>query len=218
MLGRNHLLLAASCGFLIGSTTHRGYVAVGCAVVTATAGVIPDIDEPESSISRLGGLLTRLASVIIAKVAGGHRALTHSLAFIAAGVIASLFLLSSSTVLRALLVVCSAVCLTMALRSVFHVRRDRFVPAIVGIGVGLVLPPSPVDLLGLPIGLAVHVFSDALTGSGVPLLWPIQKRFGANVLGRVGSRKETVLTFGVVALTCLVGFLLSGKGALLWLT
>ena len=47
-------------------------------VLTAGAGVLPDIDEPGSTIARSYGFLTETFAWIVHHLSGGHRKGTHS--------------------------------------------------------------------------------------------------------------------------------------------
>src|SRR5207247_9469312 len=49
------------------------------AVLTAGAGILPDLDEPGSTIARTFGFLTGTFAWIVHRISGGHRKGTHSL-------------------------------------------------------------------------------------------------------------------------------------------
>ena len=82
MLARDHALTGALAFAGVAPLLHaHGPVAVAAgAVFTAGAATLSDIDEPGSTISRQGGFLTRALSVVVRKLSGGHRRLTHSIA------------------------------------------------------------------------------------------------------------------------------------------
>ena len=48
-------------------------------VAVCGAAILPDIDEPGSTVSREFGLVSEGFSFLVNKIAGGHRKLTHSL-------------------------------------------------------------------------------------------------------------------------------------------
>jgi membrane-bound metal-dependent hydrolase YbcI (DUF457 family) len=84
MLGRDHALSGAVVFAAVGPLLHvtGAHLAVGIAL-TAGAGVLPDIDEPGSTIARTFGFLTGAFAWIVHKLSGGHRKGTHSLLGIA---------------------------------------------------------------------------------------------------------------------------------------
>jgi len=99
MLGRDHALTGAFVFAAVAPALHvtHAYLAAGV-VLTAGAGVLPDIDHPDSTISRSFGFLTEWFAWLVDRVSGGHRHGTHSLlgiaAFTAAAYGAGLFQLS----------------------------------------------------------------------------------------------------------------------------
>src|SRR6202012_4589929 len=80
MLGRDHALSGAVAFAGLAPVLHvrMSYLAAGV-VLTAGAGVLPDIDHPDSTISRSFGFLTERFSWLGNKLAGVHRHGTHSL-------------------------------------------------------------------------------------------------------------------------------------------
>src|ERR1700744_4794024 len=99
MLGRDHALSGAVAFAGLAPVLHvrMSYLAAGV-VLTAGAGVLPDIDHPDSTISRSFGFLTEWFAWLVNKLSGGHRHGTHSLlgiiAFTAAAYGAGLYQLS----------------------------------------------------------------------------------------------------------------------------
>src|ERR1700727_3569487 len=99
MLGRDHALSGAVVFAALAPSLHVtvAHLAAGV-VLSAGAGVLPDIDHPDSTISRSFGFLTEWFAWVVDRLSGGHRHGTHSLVGIAvfiAGVYdASLFQLS----------------------------------------------------------------------------------------------------------------------------
>jgi len=84
MLGRDHALSGAFAFAALGPTLHvtGSHLAAGV-LLTAGAGVLPDIDHPDSTIARSFGFLTESFAWFVARISGGHRHGTHSLAGIA---------------------------------------------------------------------------------------------------------------------------------------
>src|ERR1022692_2944317 len=80
MLGRDHALTGAFVFAALGPTLHvtGAHLAAGVAL-TAGAGVLPDIDHPDSTISRSFGFLTEAFAWLVDRLSGGHRRGTHSL-------------------------------------------------------------------------------------------------------------------------------------------
>src|SRR3984957_3885242 len=84
MLGRDHALSGAVVFAALAPSLHVtvAHLAAGV-VLTAGAGVLPDIDHPDSTISRSFGFLTEWFAWLVDRVSGGHRHGTHSLVGIA---------------------------------------------------------------------------------------------------------------------------------------
>ncbi|HEX4060764.1 MAG TPA: metal-dependent hydrolase, partial [Streptosporangiaceae bacterium] len=84
MLGRDHALSGALAFAGVAPLLHVSglHLAAGVAL-TAGAGVLPDIDEPGSTIARTFGFMTAAFAWIVHKISGGHRKGTHSLLGIA---------------------------------------------------------------------------------------------------------------------------------------
>ena len=93
MLGHDHALSGALAFTAVAPLLHVTgvHLAVGM-VLAAGAGVLPDLDEPGSTIARTFGFLTGAFAWIVHKVSGGHRKGTHSLlgvAIMAVGALAA---------------------------------------------------------------------------------------------------------------------------------
>ena len=91
MLGHDHALSGALAFTAVAPLLHVTgvHLAAGMAL-TAGAGVLPDLDEPGSTIARTFGFLTGAFAWIVHKISGGHRKGTHSLAGVAVMAVASL--------------------------------------------------------------------------------------------------------------------------------
>ena len=80
MLGRDHALSGAVAFAGVAPLLHVTGVQLAAGVaLTAGAGVLPDLDEPGSTIARTFGFLTGAFAWIVHKISGGHRKGTHSL-------------------------------------------------------------------------------------------------------------------------------------------
>jgi inner membrane protein len=114
MMGKTHILAGAVAGYLV--FPHWSGVLVG-----VVGGMVPDIDEPNSKISRIG--LLRLISYPISFLFR-HRTITHSLPFLVASFVISLLfflscmiILSFWTKLTVLTIVLTTICLSLAFAS-----------------------------------------------------------------------------------------------------
>src|SRR5580704_4591452 len=85
MLGRDHALSGAVVFAALAPSLHVtvSHLAAGV-VLAAGAGVLPDIDHPDSTISRSFGFLTEWFAWVVDRISGGHRHGTHS--FVGIGV------------------------------------------------------------------------------------------------------------------------------------
>ena len=199
MLGRDHALTGAVVFAALATSLHvtEAHLAAGV-VLTAGAGVLPDIDHPDSTISRSFGFLTEWFAWVVDRISGGHRHGTHSLVGIAVFTVgaygAGLFQLSepkaaaaghlvfSWHIVPAVLIL--ALLYSSALRAL-HIGGhfgDLF-----GIAAALATCFTGADLTELAVGswhvplLAVatvlgcagHIAGDELTHGGCPLFWPV---------------------------------------------
>ena len=71
-------------------------------------------------------------------------------------------------------------------------------PLLLAVGQYFAYIPAPYGYL-LALGCVAHIVADALTFSGVPLLWPLVKRRGGLPLFRTGGRIDRALPFAVLA-------------------
>jgi membrane-bound metal-dependent hydrolase YbcI (DUF457 family) len=198
MLGRDHALTGAVVFAALAPTLHVrvGYLAAGV-VLTAGAGVLPDIDHPDSTISRSFGFLTEWFNWVVDRISGGHRRGTHSLlgiaVFTAGAYGAGLFQLSGPKAIAAGHVTFSwhivpaalilALLYSAALRAL---RIGGHYGDLLGIAGALATCFTGADLTQLTVGswhvpllavatalgCAAHIAGDELTHGGCPLLWP----------------------------------------------
>lgn len=234
MLGRDHALLGAAVALAGGDAGWEalghpalpvGQLAAG-AIVVAGFALLPDIDEPGSTVSRRFGPVSRAVSKVTNKLAGGHRAATHSLLFVGA-VFGAMWLAAKHPMAD---VVTVGLCMMLAIGMLVPSRFARH-----GLLFGLLAPAaaawgtwaSTVQVhqhwAWLPwaaaAGVVLHLVGDAVTVEGVPLLWPLKWRQSVPLLGHTESLREqltgAVLSFGVLALVWLelLSPLLSGRSA-----
>jgi membrane-bound metal-dependent hydrolase YbcI (DUF457 family) len=197
MMGRDHALSGAVAFAALAPTLHvrPAYLAAGV-VLCAGAGVLPDIDHPDSTISRSFGFLTEWFAWLVDRVSGGHRHGTHSLvgiaAFTAASYGAGLFQLSEpASVTRHLIpswhIAPAALILTLLYSAALRALKiGGHFSDFIGIAAALVTCFTGADLTQLTVaswhvpllaavtglGCAAHIAGDELTHGGCPLLWP----------------------------------------------
>jgi membrane-bound metal-dependent hydrolase YbcI (DUF457 family) len=199
MLGRDHALSGAVVFAALAPSLHvtAAHLATGV-VLTAGAGVLPDIDHPDSTISRSFGFLTEWFAWLVDRLSGGHRHGTHSLVgivvFTAGAYGAGLFQLSGPKALAsghpafswhivpATLII--ALLYSSALRAL---RIGGHYGDLLGIAGALATCFTGADLIQLPVGswhapllaiatalgCAAHIAGDELTHGGCPLFWPV---------------------------------------------
>jgi membrane-bound metal-dependent hydrolase YbcI (DUF457 family) len=195
MLGRDHALSGAVAFAAVGPLLHvtGAHLAVGVAL-TAGAGVLPDLDEPGSTIARTFGFLTGAFAWIVHKVSGGHRKGTHSLlgiAVLTAGALAagwwqagvphdrfSWHLVPAGLVLALLF---SAGFRALHIGGHFGDAAGMALAAFVlweNWDLDLVtLDGHHVAVLGVctALGMLAHVAGDMCTHDGCPLLYPLSR-------------------------------------------
>ncbi|PDP87272.1 hypothetical protein CQJ94_12305 [Glycomyces fuscus] len=206
MMGSSHaatgVLTGAAVGVLCGSAPTDVLL---CAAVGAGAALLPDLDEPRSTVGRSLGLVTERASVALRGASrrvyrrtatradlgagkdGGHRHLTHTLPACAVFGLLALALAAAAPLGTGLVVFATAALglgtVARSLRRWGPLRRRRLAAssAAVAVAAGAVLAegggPAP-WLIGLTVavGALTHVLGDWLTRSGVPLAWPFVVR------------------------------------------
>ena len=228
MNGRTHVLIGGSLVPII--TFGTGMPLSECAVlavVSAGFSLGPDIDHPESTVSRSLGKSTHLvfhamstaARTVLssrydrvrfeaAKFRGidpSHRSLTHTLVFTAAmGGFA--YLMAHHRISLAIL---AALSVLVCRRLVARRWQQGF---LLGGGLAMVAASLSMPITAEHIALAAmggwlsHVIADACTTGGVPLLWPLKYKgrywWRLRILGgwlESGEPKEYVAAIGVVA-------------------
>ena len=92
MLGHDHALSGALAFAVVAPLLPVSGIQLAVAVaLTAGAGVLPDLDEPGSTIARTFGFLTGAFAWIVHRLSGGHRKGTHSLLGVGLMTIAALW-------------------------------------------------------------------------------------------------------------------------------
>lgn len=214
MLGRDHAAFGALVGLGVGALGGPVGAVVG-ALAGGGASLLPDIDEPGSSVSKLLGPITTSASHAIARASGGHRNATHSPvgALLFGGVLAAVFTLVPGGLGAAVSVGCLAGLFARALVTEVHLGRRvrRVVAVVVGVAVGLFVARVGVGtpvLLAAVAGYGAHIACDWVTSSGVPLAWPASRHHYGTGWLKTGSAAEQVVGFGVWLVLGIVSYLL----------
>ena len=222
MLGRDHALLGASAALAGGQTGWAalghpalsvGQLAAASAVVAGFA-LLPDIDEPGSTVSRRFGPVSRAVSEATNKLAGGHRAATHSLLFV--GLVFGAMWLAAKHPMADVVTVGLSVMLSIGMLVPGRFARHGLIfgavaPAAAAWAVWTATVHTEHTWAWLPwaaaAGVALHLVGDMLTVEGVPLLWPFKWRQGVPLLGHTDSLREqltgAVMSFAVLALVWL---------------
>jgi membrane-bound metal-dependent hydrolase YbcI (DUF457 family) len=191
MLGRDHALSGAVAAAALAPALHVGGPYLAAAVALgAGAAVLPDIDHPDSSVSRTFGFATRAFAWLTDRLTGGHRHGTHSIlgtAVFTAGAAAAGALqhaaphgVLSWQALPAVLYL--TLLYSAALRALriggHHGDLAGTAAAVVTCQTGAdltVLTPWHLPLLAVVtgIGCAAHIAGDEITHGGCPLFWPV---------------------------------------------
>ncbi|MHB1509130.1 MAG: metal-dependent hydrolase [Acidimicrobiales bacterium] len=199
MMGRHHALLGGVVYLgVAGTLGHMSGASLAAATAAcAGAAMLPDLDEPGSSVAHLCEPISGLVSHITAKLAGGHRKATHSLvAVAAAGLIG--FAVDGSRIGSGVLL---AVLFALFVRAVGPPGTRHGLVAL-GLAVGGAWAcVSHVGtgwlVVALPAGVALHLVGDMMTSGGVPLFWPSPRTVSWPVLGHTDSNRETLVSAGL---------------------
>jgi membrane-bound metal-dependent hydrolase YbcI (DUF457 family) len=196
MLGRDHALSGAVVFAALAPTLHVtvSHLAAGV-VLAAGAGVLPDIDHPDSTISSSFGFLTEWFAWLVNKISGGHRHGTHSLVgiviFTVAAYGAGWYQLSGPPVHGHLnfswhLVPAGLILALLYSSALRALHIGGHYGDLIGICASVATLYTGADLTALPVGswhvpllaaatalgAAAHIAGDELTHGGCPLLWP----------------------------------------------
>jgi membrane-bound metal-dependent hydrolase YbcI (DUF457 family) len=201
MLGRDHALTGAVVFAAFAPVLHVPLVDLPAGVVLgAGAGVLPDIDHPDSTIAESFGFLTEGFAKFTNVISGGHRHGTHSLigvaVFTAGAWAAGMFQAHTKTAPIAghgslsLAMIPAALFLTLlyssALRALHigghHGDLIGFAGAAVTCYLGTDVTPItvwhwqvPFIAVAVALGCVAHIAGDELTHGGCPVLWPVSK-------------------------------------------
>jgi membrane-bound metal-dependent hydrolase YbcI (DUF457 family) len=203
MLGRDHALTGAVVFAALAPVLHVPLAELPAGVVLgAGAGVLPDIDHPDSTIAESFGFVTETFAKIMNLVSGGHRHGTHSVIGVAvftaaawgAGVLQTHpsdgvrfghgALAGALTVAMIPAVLVLMLLYSSALRALkiggHHGDLIGFAGAVVTCYLGTDVASvtvghwrMPFMAMAVALGCIAHIAGDELTHGGCPVLWPV---------------------------------------------
>ena len=211
MLGRDHALLGAVGFIALAPILHNTIRALPVApvplgigaVVSGAFALLPDIDEPGSTVSRKLGPISRAVSKATNSLAGGHRQATHSILFAVA--IFFLARLADPHPLAEAIVVGCAFLLVFRMLLPKELRYAGLVTplmlALTGASSWWVFHNGAASWLAWATagGVIWHLVGDTVTVEGVPWLWlpfvrPLQRlRIAVPLVGHCGSVRESIV-------------------------
>lgn len=213
MMGRDHAALGALVGLGVARLggLHPAATLAAAGVVAGSA-LLPDIDEPGSTVAHLAEPLTGAVAWVTKRLAGGHRCATHSLLGVAVSAVVAWGCLEVS-VTRGVPAVVILIGLAYAIcfRSLVPpLLRPGHLVALAAaaaatwatwryVGVGWAL-------WAVPLGVALHLVGDVVTSGGVPLLWPRKAHYALAILGHTNSLAEKVTGLVLLGLVVLVAW------------
>ena len=209
MIGRHHAISGASVWFGVAGVamheTAHPVELVAATTICAAAAVLPDVDEPGSSVARSLGAVSETVSKVTNKMCGGHRNASHSL--LGAAIIGGLALWATTNLIA--VAAAFAFLVFLAWYTLMPILRHGLIALGIGAGAGIWVMQGHLSAPLLPIAVVVgyltHLCGDMLTSEGVPLFWPVAKHFRAPLLGHTGSTREAVLATAM--LCALVGLI-----------
>jgi len=172
--------------------------------VTAGFALLPDLDHPQATLARTLGPATKLIATGVNKVSGGHRKGTHTVWM--AGLMVGLITLLSTNFGRSAELPVAFVGFYLALMILRLAPRGtsglgELVYAIEAAGLSYATYRWVGSWWWLPwaagLGVIWHIVADCLTTEGVPLFFPLARRFVVRmpVLGHTDSVREHVFAF-----------------------
>jgi len=169
-------------------------------VIAAAFALVPDFDEPNSTISRKMGFVGRFLSVIFRTVMGGHREYSHTLLFATVlGIAGFLLQLGDGKLAQISAAVMFVIGISLIARLILPFGIGSiFFGIILSAGIGLSIYNVinglfPTFGIGFAIfaGINLHCLGDSLTPSRVKWLQPLYKKpIGLNINGVTGGAIE----------------------------
>lgn len=212
MIGKNHIITGISGWALTAplvlplcsvEANPKNLIAGG--IICAGASVLPDIDTPNSTIAHSLGFITHIIAKIVAFISGGHRNGTHSIAGVAAFILAAwaLITLQPQTTLPIIFLLTALVIKTLFKNGMFV---TLFGSLIISLAIFSLAQPALwlVPVIGL--GCALHIIGDMLTPQGAPLFYPIKARFKVPLIRSTGDFTEQIIVAIITIGTFLIVF------------
>jgi hypothetical protein len=203
VLGHSHALsgLAAGAATLPWAPVHGTVAQVAWVAAAGGFAMLPDLDQPGSTIARMWGPISDVPSGLVGRIARGHRWGTHDV-LLAPAVFGVLATLAARSYWSSLLLL--AVAIGLALHALNFVIPGRVENTVVGNlilswgGAWLLLAhtPSPLWLpWAVGVGVIAHIAGDALTREGipVPLVWIVHRARLAFTPMRTGCSLEKLV-------------------------
>lgn len=215
MMGYSHVVSGSVVGLALLPVAPVDGLAerVAWVLMWAGAALLPDLDSPGASASRMWGPASRVLSIGVSRVSGGHRWGTHDLVL---GPLAFGALAAVGVLVQPAATIVVAVALGLAIHGLHVTRVLRVGPVLNAllswIGAVWIVAYGWVEIgWWLPIavagGVAVAIAGDWLTNEGVPipLLWLRDRsmRWGLGAF-RTGSLVESVLVAPALTLTAVL--------------
>jgi membrane-bound metal-dependent hydrolase YbcI (DUF457 family) len=197
MLGHDHALSGALAFAAVAPLLPvSGTQLAVAATLTAGAGILPDLDEPGSTIARTFGFLTGTFAWIVHRISGGHRKGTHSLLGVGLLTLGALWAGSWQQGAAANLQhgelwwhlvpagLIMALLFSAGLRALYigghHGDLFGIALAVLVLWQGWDLVEVtpwhiPVLAVSVALGMLAHLAGDMLTHDGCPLLYPLSR-------------------------------------------
>lgn len=179
MEGKDHALTGGLAFAAVAPLLHAGLAGLAAGTVfTAGAALMPDLDEPGSTISRQGGFVTRGMAVAVRKLGGGHRKLTHSVIGTAGfSLLAWLGVHFDHTIAGRVIL---GLMIWLLLASAMHALHlgghhgDMLAAggAVAAVWFGAGLRWVPLCVL---LGVVAHILGDMCTDHGCPVWFPLSR-------------------------------------------
>lgn len=166
-------------------------------VLTMGASILPDIDHPNSTVSRSLGKLSQGFAWLVSKIAGGHRNGTHS----AIGVLILAFLALSTTLIGfGWIWVWLMLLATLVLVGKEKGLLVGIVAAILTLVWYQIADPGLLPVVCLTAGTIIHILGDMVTYGGCPVFYPKRKRYSLGWFKTNSPVEQFVLYLFLVAL------------------
>lgn len=185
MMARGHATLGALGGSIFAYFPLHLDPVNSLIFVASTAGfaLVPDLDEPKSTISRQFGPISEKVSRFTRSVAGGHRKATHTWPAILIMLTLGFLGMAYPWLAGILLGFSFLLGLRTVMPDYISLMQAKILPGalVVGLiaGIAGVIDPS-VILYSPALGILMHSLGDWPTPQGIPWLWPKKKTYSLN--------------------------------------